>query len=345
MDTQRKEMKLEKPLIQAGMAGRITTPALVAAVSNTGALGTIGAGYLCAEDLQKQIQQIKKMTDRPFAVNVFATDLTAVSSSVNPMQTRLNKMRDELGLEKKQAVVHVQDDLHEKIDVLLRENIPMISTAFGVLSPKYIAKLKENGTVLIGMATNLAEAKQLVAAGYDSVVAQGYEAGGHRGTFEIDTYPKGCNIGLLTLLQECLQHLSVPVIAAGGITTKEQVCALLGMGAFAVQVGTAFLVAKEAGTNASYRKALLKATAEDTVITKVFSGRPARAIRNRFVEEIESSGVAIQPFPIQNEMTKDIRAAGKKQNMAAIQSLWAGQGVGMLHKEEAAADIIHRLLG
>ncbi|OZU89224.1 2-nitropropane dioxygenase [Virgibacillus indicus] len=336
-------VQADVPIIQAGMAGGITTPELVAAVANNGALGTIGAGYMSAAALKEEIQQVKALTDKPFAVNLFALNLETFSTDIGEMQHFLDKYREELELEPGSDQVKINDYLQEKIYVILHENVQIVSTAFGVLSSALIERLKNNNVTLIGMATNLNEAKQLVEAGYDIIVAQGIEAGGHRGTFDEAKYPKGSDIGLLVLLQSFLEHLSVPVIAAGGIYKKEQISALLHMGAAGVQLGTKFLIAKEAGTNEAYRRSLIKADAEDTVITKVFSGRPARAINNRFIKETETSRINLLPFPILNEITKDIRAAGKEYSKAEFQSLWAGQGVGAIQKEEKVKEIIDSL--
>ncbi|WP_174615035.1 NAD(P)H-dependent flavin oxidoreductase [Virgibacillus ihumii] len=338
-------LSIELPLIQAGMAGGITTPQLVAAAAEEGALGTIGAGYMGASQLKDDIQRVKQLTDKPFAVNLFAVNLESFSNEIGRMQQFLNGFRSKLEIGHGTDFVKVNDYLHEKVHVVLEEDIRVVSTAFGVLSSFLIQRLKENDVTLIGMATILDEARQLEDAGYDAVVAQGYEAGGHRGTFDINRYPDGSNIGLHVLAQELMDHLTIPVIAAGGIHNKKQVDAFLEMGADAVQVGTKFLVAKEAGTNAAYRRALMKADTGSTKITKVFSGRPARAIRNQFVREVEGSEIAPLPFPIQNQMTKDIRGAGKEFAIADMQSLWAGQGVGAIHEEESAADIIASLVG
>ncbi|MGY0693371.1 NAD(P)H-dependent flavin oxidoreductase [Virgibacillus sp. FSP13] len=340
MDRLVETLQIKIPVVQAGMAGGITTPALVAAVAESGALGTIGAGYMNAETLKSEIKEVKQLTDKPFAVNLFATDLQASSKDIAKMQHVLHSFRHELGITTSKESIEVTDYLQKKVDVILQENIPVVSTAFGVLSQDSIEKLKENDVTLIGMATNLDEAKQLVDAGYDIIVAQGCEAGGHRGTFDVNTYKDGCNLGLIVLVQELSANLSVPIIAAGGIHTKKQIDGLRAIGADGVQLGTRFLIAKEAGTNRAYRQALIDASTADTVITKAFSGRPARAISNRFIKEVENSSVATLPFPIQNEMTKDVRAASKKLGIADFQSLWAGQGVGAIDKEETAAEII-----
>ncbi|MFD1037003.1 NAD(P)H-dependent flavin oxidoreductase [Virgibacillus byunsanensis] len=335
--------RMKVPIIQAGMAGGITTPELVAAVANKGALGTIGAGYMSASVLQKEIQQVKNLTDKPFAVNLFATNLEAFSTDTREMQMVLNQFRDELDIDRGSDSVKVYDYLEEKIYIILQENIPIVSTAFGALSSVLIDRLKEKDVTLIGMATNISEAKMLAESGYDVIVAQGFEAGGHRGTFDIRKHPDGCNIGLHVLLQEMVDEISLPVIAAGGIHTKEQIHALLSMGAAGVQLGTRFLIAKEAGTNTAYRRALMKAETEGTVITKVFSGRPARAIQNCFVKEVEKSNCPVLPFPVQNELTKDIRAAGKDFAISDMQSLWAGQGVGAICEEESLEKIMNSL--
>ncbi|MEC5424363.1 nitronate monooxygenase [Virgibacillus sp. C22-A2] len=339
-----KDLEINVPVIQAGMAGGISTPELVAAVTNAGALGTIGAGYMGATHLKQQIQRVKNLTDKPFAVNLFATNLENFSADIAGMQGFLNKFRVELGINSGDEIVKTNDYLQEKVYVIIQEKIPIVSTAFGVLSSVLIERLKQHNVTLIGMATNLDEAKQLVEAGYDCIVAQGYEAGGHRGTFDVKMLPNGSDIGLSVLVQTFKENLSVPIIAAGGIHTKAQVNGFLAMGAAGVQLGTRFLIAKEAGTNDAYRRALMKAKSGDTVITRAFSGRPARAVANRFIEEVEGSKIDTLPFPIQNELTKDIRAAGKEFAIADLQSLWAGQGVGEIKSEETAGEIIKSLV-
>ncbi|SHH22880.1 NAD(P)H-dependent flavin oxidoreductase [Virgibacillus chiguensis] len=336
--------KVKLPIIQAGMAGGITTPELVATVANEGGLGTIGAGYMTPVALQRAIQQVKQLTKQPFAVNLFATNLQATSNDLEPMQSALDVFRKRLGIESGSSQVQVDDYLEEHMEVLLEEKIPMISTAFGMLSDEQVMKLKTNRVTLLGMATNVKEAKQLEEAGYDIIVAQGSEAGGHRGTFQITDYPEGCNIGLVALLSSIKQHVKLPVVATGGIVSKEQVEGLFKMGAEAVQIGTRFLLAKEAGTAPSYKAALLAASGEDTVITTFFSGRPARGVANTFTRELKKKQMKALPFPIQNACTKDIRKAAKEQNNAAYQSLWAGQGVGQLNQEETVKDILVSLL-
>lgn len=336
-------LQVDVPIIQAGMAGGITTPEMVAATANAGALGTIGAGYMSAATLKEEIQHVRQLTDKPFAVNLFATNLEAFSTDIHDMQQFLNQFRNTLNIDPGEDFIKVNDYLQEKIYVILEENVPIVSTAFGALSSVLMERLKEKGVQLIGMATNLDEAIQLEEVGYDIVVAQGYEAGGHRGTFDIKKHPNGSNIGLQVLVQELVDNLSVPIVAAGGIHTKLQLDALMKLGVSGVQLGTRFLVAKEAGTNDAYRRALIKANTGDTQITKVFSGRPARAIHNQFIQSVEEGGIVTLPFPVQNQVTKDIRSAGKEYAIADMQSLWAGQGVGAIQKEETIAAIIQSL--
>ncbi|HLQ71482.1 MAG TPA: nitronate monooxygenase, partial [Bacillota bacterium] len=188
------KLHIDIPIIQAGMAGGITTPELVAEVANHGGLGTIGAGYMSDVTLKETIQSTKALTDRPFAVNIFANNLEAFSSDVGDMQAFLNGYRDTLEINPGESTIKVYDYLEEKIYTILEEEVPIVSTAFGVLSSMLIKRLKQKKVTLIGMATNSDEAKQLEEAGYDMVVAQGFEAGGHRGTFQLERYPDGCNI-------------------------------------------------------------------------------------------------------------------------------------------------------
>jgi len=329
------------PLFLAGMAGGPSTAKLVAAVSNAGGLGTLGAAYMEPSAIRVSVHEIRKLTDKPFAVNLFATQASDDNSSIGEVQRELNLMRSTLGIPHASAEhVTTPDRFEKQIAVLLEEEVPVISTAFGILPKLFMQQAKQAKLLVVAMVTTVNEALLAEQAGCDAIVAQGSEAGGHRGTFDITAHKMGANIGTFALLPQIVDHVSIPVIAAGGIMDGRGLVAALVLGAQGVQMGTRFLTAIESGAHEAYKQALLDSTEESTVITKAFSGRPARGIRNSFVRQWEESGIEPLPFPTQNTVTRDIRNAASSQNNPDFMSLWAGQGTRLLTSGQTAEDIV-----
>ncbi|MBO7742679.1 nitronate monooxygenase [Paenibacillus sp. MWE-103] len=334
------------PLFLAGMAGGPGTAELAAAVSEAGGLGFLGAAYMEPEAIREAIRAIRAKTGAPFGVNLFTVSLTDRNDGVEAVQGRLDAIRDRLGIERAGAApVRTPDRFEEQVQVVLDERVPVISTAFGLLPERLAARAREAGMRIVAMATTVREAMLAEQAGCDAVVAQGAEAGGHRGTFELDEHPMGAAVGTFALVPQIADRVRIPVIAAGGIMDGRGLVAALALGAQGAQLGTRFLTAAESGAQAAYRKALLGSTEESTVITKAFSGRPARGIRNAFVREWEAGGLEPLPFPTQNTATRDIRGAAAKQGNAEYLSLWAGQGTRMLTDGQRAADIVAEIVG
>ncbi|CAK4823916.1 unnamed protein product [Aphanomyces euteiches] len=199
---------------------------------------------------------------------------------------------------------------------------------------------KAAGSRVVTMATTVREALLAERSGCDAVVAQGSEAGGHRGTFDISDNPMGANIGTFALVPQIVDQVKIPVLAAGGIMDGRGLVAALALGAQGVQMGTRFLTAIESGAHDAYKLALLESTEESTVITKAFSGRPARGVLNKFIKQWNAGGIEPLPFPTQNTATRDIRNAAAKHNNADFMSLWAGQGTRLLTSGQSAEDII-----
>lgn len=329
------------PLFLAGMAGGMTTVELVAAVSNAGGLGTLGAAYMEPTAIREAILEIRKLTDKPFAVNLFASRASDNNERIREVQQALDPMRRKLGM----ASV-VREDVatpylfEEQIAVLLEEKVPVISTAFGILPEPFMRQAKMAKLLVVTMVTTVREALLAEQAGCDAIVAQGSEAGGHRGTFDITEHKMGANIGTFALVPQIVDQVKIPVIAAGGIMDGRGLVASLVLGAQGVQMGTRFLTAIESGANDAYKQALLNSTEESTVLTKGFSGRPARGIQNSFIREWDASGVEPLPFPTQNTVTRDIRNAANRQSNPEYMSLWAGQGTRLLTSGQTAEDII-----
>ncbi|MBP1989858.1 NAD(P)H-dependent flavin oxidoreductase [Paenibacillus eucommiae] len=329
------------PIFLAGMAGGPSTPELVAAVSEAGGLGTLGAAYLEPDAIREAIRNIRQLTDAPFAVNLFAIRMSDHNERLIEVQQELNRSRDALGLPKATEESVITPDLfEEQLKIVLEEKVPVISTAFGVLSEPHMQQAKKAGILVVTMVTTVDEALLAERAGCDAIVVQGSEAGGHRGTFDISKHPMGANIGTLALVPQVVDRVQIPVIAAGGIMDGRGLVAALVLGAQGAQMGTIFLTAIESGAHPSYKQALLESTEESSVITKVFSGRPARGLLNTFIHEWDASGVEPLPFPTQNTATRDIRNAAARQNNPDYMSLWAGQGSRLLSSDQYAKDIV-----
>lgn len=335
-------LKIDYPIIQAGMAGGVTTPELVAAVSNAGGLGTLGAGYMTPEQIRDAIRQIRAKTDRPFGVNLFVPEPVSESSDkIAQMNQHLDRYRKQLGLNSLPEVTKYAESFEEQLAVVLEERVPVFSFTFGALSPNIIGQLKNQGIVVVGTATTVREAVALEQSGVDLIVAQGYEAGGHRGTF-LGSWQESL-IGLMALIPQMVDHVHVPVIAAGGIMDARAIVASLVLGASGVQMGTTFLTCTESGAHPKYKEALLTSTEESTVITQAFSGKPARGIKNSFIVEMAQYNGEIPVYPIQNALTRDIRQAAARQNRTEWMSMWAGQASAMC-KTLSASELIGKIV-
>ncbi|MDE0583037.1 nitronate monooxygenase family protein [Planococcus sp. A6] len=329
---------IEYPIIQAGMAGGPTTAELVAEVSDAGGLGTLGAAYLAPEKLREDILEIRKRTNKPFAVNLFAPVPKDDFSRIDEVKQALQPIYKELAIEEQNAEYRSPDHGEELFRICLEMNVPIISTAFGSLPPEHMASAKAQGVTVITMATTVGEALEAQGKGADAIVAQGSEAGGHRGSFSFDRHPMGAQVGLMALLPQVADAVDVPVIAAGGIADGRGLVAAL------VQVGTRFVAAKESGAHKAYKQAIFDSDEESTVVTKSFSGRPARGIKNRFIEQFESMGTQPLSFPSHNTVTKEIRGAAAKAGNPEFMSLWAGQATGAMTQEEGAAEIVSSMM-
>jgi nitronate monooxygenase len=338
---------MEHPVIQAPMAAPmaapITTPELVAAVSNAGGLGSLGAAYMPPEALRETIQKVRALTDGPFAVNLFVpVPFEADPRRIERSEHLLEPYRRELGVEPASLGPQTRylEDFDEQLAVVIEERVPVFSSTFGSLPRVEVERLQENGTTVVGTATTVEEGERLQAEGVDAVVAQGAEAGGHRGTFLGDF--GASMVGTMALVPQMVDALAVPVVASGGIVDGRGVAAALCLGAQAVQMGTAFLACEESGAHPSYKAAVLDATEDGTEITRAFSGRPARGIKNRLLLELAEYEGDLPPYPVQNTLTKGIRGAAREQDRPEFMSLWAGQGA-RLARPAKAADLIREV--
>lgn len=331
------------PIIQAPMAGGATTAELVAAVCEAGALGFLGATYLTPLQVAELSRAVRARTSRPFGINLFAP-LRAPDEprDAGPALERLAPFHAELGLPPPTLPAPTAYPFDELLAAALESGAAVFSFTLGVLPTSAIDAVKARGMVLMGTATTVEEAVALETAGVDAVVAQGSEAGAHRGTFAADF--DAAMIGTIALVPQVVDAVTVPVIASGGIMDGRGIAAALALGASAVQMGTAFLTCDEAGIPEAYKQAILAAREHQTRLTRAFSGRPARGIVNRFMTEVDRADApeAILPFPLQNALTRPLRSAAARQGRAEFLSLWAGQGV-RLARRQPAADLVARL--
>ena len=336
------KLGLKHPLIVAPMAGGPSSVELVAASSAAGALGAMGGAYSNAAAIEAFAAQVRQRTDKPFAINLF---IPHSIPEVGPDQVEraaaaTAHYRAELELPAPQLSAPYEEDFDAQFEAVLRIKPACFSFVFGLLPAEHIREAKQAGIPLIGTATTLEEARALEDSGVDAITLQGFEAGGHRGIF--DAHAPDPAIGLRDLLAQCVGKIRVPLIAAGAIMTASDIRAAMQAGAQAVQMGTAFLACTEAGTSAPYRARLLETPERRTRTTRAFSGRFARGIENRFMDEMETKGTAILPFPAHNKFTRDIRGASTAKGSADFLSLWAGTGKGELWQGSAAA-LIDRL--
>lgn len=340
------KLGLQHPIVQAPMAGGGDTPALVAAVSEAGALGSIGATYLTPQQIAEFCAAVRAKTRRPFGINLFVPD-APVATPVDATMAiaRIAPFYEELGLPRPQAPAPATRNFDAQLDAALDGGAAIFSFTFGMLPPAAREKVKSRGLLTAGTATTVDEAMALERAGIDIVVAQGSEAGGHRGTFagplDFGAFESGM-IGTLALVPQIVDAVRVPVIASGGIMDGRGIAAVLALGAAGAQLGTAFLTCDEAGVPEAYKQAILDAHEDQTRITRAFSGRPARGIVNRFMTEVEApwwrdaGRLTVLPFPLQNALTRPLRTAAAKAGRAEFLSLWAGQGVRMARRLKAA---------
>jgi nitronate monooxygenase len=272
-----RKLGLRLPIVQAPMAGGCSTPRLAAAVSEAGGLGSVAGAMLQPEQLRAAIREVRALTKAPFAVNLFAPQPP-------PSQERVAQWARLTGVPVPEPPPAVR--FEDQLAVVTAEDVPVFSFTFGV------APLVGVNTTMIGTATTVAEAVELERAGVDAVVAQGYEAGGHRATF-LGPVDRSL-MGTLALVPQLVDAVSVPVIASGGIMDGRGIAAAFALGAQGVQLGTAFLCCTEAGTSAAHRRAL----SQDTTVTRVLTGRHARAVRTPLVDRLEASGLEPPDYPL-----------------------------------------------
>ena len=330
------KLAVEKPMIQAPMAG-ITTPKFVAACSEAGLLGSIGAGYLNGAETRAFIQDVKKLTKKPFSVNLFVQEEPNIDVDVlQDARDALQSICEELGILNTQRVVS-DSVFEEQIQAILDEDVKVVSFTFGIPDEAILSRLKSKDIFLIGTATTLAEAHAIEKAGFDAVVVQGGEAGGHRGSF---TEPLEF-ISTHELVKQVVTNVSIPVFAAGGIMNSKHVKAMFELGVNMVQVGTALLTSHECEASQIHKNAILQSKEQATTLTRAFTGKYARGLKNKFTEQLQDAIVA--PYPLQHYLTLEIRRESAKQNRPDYLSLWMGEN-SYLAEVGSVQEIVNRLM-
>ena len=326
---------LQTPIIAAPMAGGPSTPELVIATAAAGGVGFLAAGYLTPDALAAQIDTVAA-AGVAFGVNIFVpgSDI-GDRPALEEYRTALLPLASRFDVQPGDIVDSDDDAYAEKLRLVIDRRVPLVSFTFGLPGVGDVARCRDTGIIVVATSADVDDAVRAEALGVDALCVQGTEAGGHRATLDVSSAPN--DLGVLELLVAVRERVSLPLIAAGGIADAEMVAAALGAGATAVQIGTALLGADEAGTKPTHLAALRGGRFADTVVTRAFSGRPARALRNGFVDEFDA--IAPAEYPQVHHITTPIRAAAGKADDADHLNLWAGTAFASVPRG-STADII-----
>ena len=336
-------LKIDAPIIQAPMAG-VSTPALAAAVCNAGALGSIGAGAVGGEGARAMMRSVQERTNRPYHVNFFAHETPVRDAGREAVWLeRLSPFFNDLGApvpgELNESYRSFLDD-PEQLEAVLALQPPVVSFHFGLPHRDQIEQMRAYGAALLASATSVEEALRCEAAGMDAVIAQGFEAGGHRG---VHGGAPDREIGLFALLPQVADAVSIPVIAAGGVADGRGIAAALALGADGVQMGTAFVACPETSAGARHRALLGSAAARDTVVTQAVSGKPARGFRNTLIDAMAEGQSDAPAYPVAYDAAKALVAAAQNAGRDDFEVMWAGQAAA-LAKATPAADLTLALM-
>ncbi|WP_346846155.1 nitronate monooxygenase [uncultured Rothia sp.] len=335
--------QLALPVVGAPMAGGPTTPELVAAVSNAGGLGMLAAGYYSPEQIEADVLAVRALTDKPFGVNLFSP--TEPDENPEDAEALLQQYREALapvgeqfGLDLLNYELDIPDYYQANVDWLVENPVPVVTFTFGCPTIETIKRLQNVGTFVGVTVTKVADAEFSVSRGVDFLAVQGPEAGGHQSTFRVQDSVN--ELALDELVPAIQQVCELPLVVGGGVGNSNDVARLLRLGAVAVQIGTLLLLCEEAGTNEAYRKALQNPAYSETRITRAFTGRPARALVNDFVDRFDNIAPAIYPHP--HYLTAPLRASAKKAEYESLINLWSGTGL-KNPKETSIIEIMSRL--
>jgi nitronate monooxygenase len=335
---------IEYPIIQAPMAGGPTTPDLVVAVSAAGALGSFGHAYTAADAMRADAGAARARTARPFNLNLFTAPLP-VEPPVDAQRAAIAAIRpllEEHGLPVPERVPPpYAPELAAQIEAICDLRPAVCTIHLGELAPAELSRIRGLGIRLGSAATSVREARYLEGLGADFIIAQGGEAGGHRGTF-LGSWEHAMT-GTLALVRQIVRAVRVPVVAAGGIMDGAGIAAVLALGAQAAQLGTAFVVCPESGAVAAHKKAIVEMDGDETTMTQAFSGKPARGVRNRFTELADREAWPRLPFPAHAHLTGPLRQASARTGPGDCVAAWSGQA-GSLARPLPAAELVRVLV-
>jgi nitronate monooxygenase len=328
---------VEYPIIQAPMAGT-STPELAAAVSEAGALGSFGHAYTAADTMRAEVAALRARTSRPFNMNLFVAP-QPVEAPLDEQRAAITAVRplfEQHGLAVPERVPPpYAPELRTQLEAICDLRPAVCTIHLGDLPPAMLARIRALGIRLGSAATSVREARHLEGLGPDFIIAQGGEAGGHRGTF-LGPWERAMT-GTLALVRQIVRAVRVPVVAAGGIMDGAGIAAVLALGAQAAQLGTAFVVCPESGAPDAHKKAIVEMDGDETAITHAFSGKPARGVRNRFMETAERERWPLLPFPAHAKLTAPLRQASARASSADLFSAWSGQAGSLARPLPAAA--------
>jgi nitronate monooxygenase len=325
------KLGIEYPIIQ-GPLGGFSSQRLTAAVSNFGGLGSFGALNLAPAVIQEVIAEIRSLTNKPFAMNLWVSmeDAGAATSDAEAFERALSHIAphlEALGASKPQFSPYKPIRFEDQVRVLLDAKVPAFSFIYGIPPKEILDECHRQGIVTIGTATTRDEAIALEQAGVDVVVASGFEAGGHRGSFLRS--PEDSLTGTISLIPQIVDAVKIPVVAAGGIADARGIAAAFALGAEGVQMGTVFLACEESGASSLHREAILTGKATRTSLTRGFTGRLARGIHNQLLEEMNRPGVSVLPYPLQRTLMRNLAVPAQQAGRSELLALWAGQSAGL----------------
>lgn len=337
-------LKIEYPIIQAPMFG-VTTPEMVAAALEADCLGSLALGDLSAEKCIEAIRKMRTLTNQSFAVNIFAHQIPIITDTLKENYAKTKMFIEQIALQNFFNVTLPDinelkiNSYHEQIDAIIAENCKIVSFTFGNLDNSSIHKLKANGTTLIGTCTSVKEAILLQKSGIDIICVQGLEAGGHRGSFSPDNIPE---IGGLSLLAQVSESVHVPLIYAGGIYNAKTLLSSKMLGASGFQIGSLLLGSTESALLDFEKERLRNVDESEIILTKSFSGRFARGIKNTFISAVENT-TNILPYPYQNKITAELRNVAKKNKNPEFISIWVGQSINDF-SDKSVTEILRKLI-
>ena len=330
--------------------GGVAGPELAAEVSRAGGLGVLAGLNLPPDDLRAQIRRIRALTDAPFGVNLWLhpdlappldparlpeRDVAAVNAALNPV-------RRSLGLPESDArPVQRANDIAAKIDVLIEERVPVWSIGLGLPAADAVMRCHDAGVRVMAMIANADDARAAAGVGVDIIVAQGAEAGGHRSVWRDGAR---ADIGTFALIPEVVDAVDVPVIAAGGIADGRGLVAARALGAAGVLLGTRFVATRESMAPDAWKQAIIRAAGDQTVVTRAFTGLPARVLRNRFAEDYAAADAPVLPGLLQSALAQPIYAAAKRADHADAFPLYAGQSAGIIRDLPGAGEVVHAIV-